>query len=340
MRSWLGLLVVGCIGLAGCSGAVGGEDEAGGPGLVMLDAEARAAGFSLVTEQGMSVPVAPAALEGKVSLVGPGQRFPLVGAAGELLVVSGRRGKLVARSLGSEVDADAVRVEGTEEGVRALAARLGARVTAGGVLRAPGLVARLAHEELPAGVSAVEVVDVEEAAQVAVARVAAEAASGSTPFSAGDARFASFGPLGEHALACGDPTAGTWVSVPRFNERFEDWRVFTLEVPAGSEPGAMRGTLHAHIWSGGPEDAAPDECRKGMMDYRVSMETVGVRGEDGSVRVDAGPWALEEGSCGETPGYNPDHLVGRVEGGAIRSVNNDGGRAVNDPVGFERVSCE
>jgi hypothetical protein len=343
MRSLMVLVVMGSVGLLGCAGATSDGAEEGAPALVMLDAEARASGFSLVTAEGKLAPVAPIALEGDVMLVGPGQRIPLAAVPGELLVVTGKRGTLVSRSVGAEVDADAVRVNGTEPSVRALASTLNAKITGEGPweLRAPGLVASLAHQEAPQGVSAIETVEVQAAAETARAAAVAAATSEATPFSSSDPRFASFGPLGARPLTCSDPAAGTWVSVPKFNATYEDWHVFTLHVEPGDRQGEIAGTVQAHIWSGGAEDLAPDGCEGNEMDYRVSMAATGLRAADGSVRFDSGPWQLEEGSCTQTArGYNPDHFSGLVSGGAIRSVNNDGGRAVNDPVGFERISCE
>ncbi len=64
-----------------------------------------------------------------MTLVGPGQRIPLVGAPGEVLVVTGKRGALVPRTLAKEVDGDAVRVSGSEPAVRALASSLNAKVS-------------------------------------------------------------------------------------------------------------------------------------------------------------------------------------------------------------------
>ena len=73
------------------------------------------------------------------------RRIPLSGAPGELLVVTGKRGLLVPHTLATEVDADALRVDGAEHSVRNLADALHARVSGAGPweLRAPGLVATM-----------------------------------------------------------------------------------------------------------------------------------------------------------------------------------------------------
>ncbi len=232
MRSLLGLVVMGgvSVALVGCmSGQGQGGEGREGASLAMLDSEARAAGFSFVTEDGKVAPVAPIELEGDVTLVGPGQRIPLVGAPGELLVVTGKRGMLVPHTLAAEVDADGVRVTGDEPSVRALAATLHARVSGAGPweLHAPGIVASLAHQPALSGVSAIEPIDLEASDQMALAAHAVAETEMVTPFSASDPRFTTFGDLGKGAPVCSDPALGTWVSVP---QRFENWHVFTLHV--------------------------------------------------------------------------------------------------------------
>ena len=79
MRSSVGLIWMGGVGLLGCAQGVGNGAEDVGQALVMLDGEARAAGFSLLTDDGKIAPVTPVEMEGEVTLVGPGQRIPLTG---------------------------------------------------------------------------------------------------------------------------------------------------------------------------------------------------------------------------------------------------------------------
>jgi hypothetical protein len=305
----------------------------------MLDADARAAGFALQTPEGKLAPVAPIELSGEVSLVGPGERTPLVGTPGELLVVTGKRGALIPHTLSTEVDADAVRVEGDAKAVRDLAARLRAAVTGDGPfeLRASGLLANLAHVDAT-GVTSILPIDVSLHPEV---MEAAQAADQAVAFSAKDPRFADFAGLGSNSRMCSDPILGTWVSVPKFSKYYQDWHVMTLHVQPGDEPGAVLGTVSAHVWSGGSQDVVAGPCTENGMNYEVSMPAVGHRGSDGAMRFDAGPWTLDKTTCtGAEWGYNPDHFTGVVDGRAIRTLNNDGGRSVNDPFGFERISCE
>jgi len=308
----------------------------------MLDGEARAAGFSLITDEGKIAPVTPVEMEGDVALVGPGQRIPLTGVPGEVLVVTGKRGALVGRALSTEIDADAVRVDGAEPSVRALASSLGAKVVGQGPweLHAPGIVKSLAHQSATEGVQSIEVLDAKAPSQ-GVQAAAVQAVDEVRPFSSSDTRFASFGVLGGHAPVCPDPAAGTWVSVP---QHFAGWHVFTLHVEPGSSPNLVTGTVDVHVWSGGASEEPPASCDGTELDVRVSMPAIGVRGEDGSLRFDAGDWHLDRNSCSSAGAgsfnYLPDHFAGAIEGGGFRSLNHDGSAFDSAPVGFERVSCD
>lgn len=342
IRSTVALILMGGVGLVGCAGGeVAGEEGAGKPALVMLDGEARAAGFSLVTHEGKVAPVTPIELEEGAVLVGPGQRIPLSGAPGELLVVTGKHGTLVGRTLATEVDADAVRVDGNEKSVRALASLLGARVTGAGPweLRARGIVTALSHQGPVEGVTSMEILDVK--ATTAAVMAAAAAATDARPYSSADPRFASFGLLGARSPVCEDPSLGTWVSIP---QHFEHWHAFTLHVERGAHPGELAGTVDAHVWAGGAGEEPPDSCSWSELDVRVTMAATGTRAADGGFRFDGGSWSFDRSSCSTGVhsgfGYLPDHFVGGMEGGALRTVNQDGSRFDNAPVGFSRISCE
>jgi hypothetical protein len=55
-----------------------------------------------------------------------------------------------------------------------------------------------------------------------------------------------------------------------------------------------------------------------------------------------GRWRLDRMICRRGPfGYNLDNLSGRVDHTRheFQSVNNDGGRSVNEPMVFRRVRC-
>lgn len=140
---------------------------------------------------------------------------------------------------------------------------------------------------------------------------------------------------------CKDPIAGVWKS-HSYDEVFRDWTIFTLEI-LRPEPGIDRftGRITNHSWQAEPHESSPPPCR-GELRYIVSMSAEGtvVNG-----RIDfygIGTWSLDDVPCGHwNMGYNLDHFSGQIDPDLMefQSVNNDGGRAVNDPVVFRRVAC-
>jgi hypothetical protein len=141
---------------------------------------------------------------------------------------------------------------------------------------------------------------------------------------------------------CQDPVAGVWKSHSWDNAHL-DWTIFTLEVKR-VEPGgpALVGAITNHTWIGKPEESQPGVCRN-LLRYLVSMDArgtvVGGEIEFGGI----GEWHLDEVLCGDwgSMGYNLDNFSGTIdpELHEFQSVNNDGGRAVNDPTVFRRVAC-
>jgi hypothetical protein len=140
---------------------------------------------------------------------------------------------------------------------------------------------------------------------------------------------------------CTDPIAGIWKS-HSYDQLFVDWTVFTIDIKREA-PGVDRfkGTITNHSWEGTPEQTSPPPCTGGLR-YVVSMDAEGTV-IDGKIDVwGIGSWRLDEVLCGYwNMGYNLDHFSGQIDPDLMefQSVNNDGGRAVNDPVVFRRVSC-
>lgn len=141
-----------------------------------------------------------------------------------------------------------------------------------------------------------------------------------------------------------DDIEGVWKS-HQYDPRHGDWTEFTLEIRrVADKPGELLGKIFNHSWDGPPTEEQPGPC-KGAQRYRVSMEAVGTFDEaNGRILFRATRWKLDEVVCGALSGgwgYNLDRFTGTVEPERqeFQSVNNDGGRAVNDPTVFRRVRC-
>lgn len=140
---------------------------------------------------------------------------------------------------------------------------------------------------------------------------------------------------------CTDPIAGVWKS-HSYDNLFLDWTVFTLDMHREA-PGVDRfkGTITNHSWDGTPEQTSPPPCTGGLR-YVVSMDAEGTV-VDGKIDFyGIGTWRLDEVLCGFwNMGYNLDHFSGQIDPELyeFQSVNNDGGRSINDPVVFRRVKC-
>lgn len=141
--------------------------------------------------------------------------------------------------------------------------------------------------------------------------------------------------------ACKDSVAGVWKS-HSYDTRFRDWTIFTLEIErVESGKDEFVGRITNHSWQAEPHESSPPPCR-GELRYVVSMDAQGVV-QDGRINFwGVGTWSLDEVLCGSwNMGYNLDHFSGQIDPELMefQSVNNDGGRAVNDPVVFRRVHC-
>lgn len=142
---------------------------------------------------------------------------------------------------------------------------------------------------------------------------------------------------------CTEPITGRWKS-HQYTPRFSDWTIFVLDVRRveGSEP-RLEGTISTHHWEGGPDQEEPGPCRPGQEEWLVSMDAAGTVNAEGRIAFwGVGKWRLDRVVCNHGPGgYNLDHFTGVIDADLqeFQSVNNDGGRAVNEPTLFRRVSC-
>ncbi len=150
--------------------------------------------------------------------------------------------------------------------------------------------------------------------------------------------------------SCQDPIEGIWMS-HKYELPGDEWMIFTLEVhraqgaavnaPPGA-PIALVGRIQAHAWLGaGPRASSPPPCSSGLSHWTVEMTA---QGQVVDRRVDfwGTHWSIGNVFCGPRYfGYNLDHFSGEIDPTIqeFQSVNNDGGRAVNDPTVFRRVRC-
>ena len=142
--------------------------------------------------------------------------------------------------------------------------------------------------------------------------------------------------------ACKDPVAGVWQS-HSYNEMYREWGRFTLTVRRveGSET-ALEGEIVNESWYGPETESVRGPCL-GRLQYLVSMPAVGSYVGD-TVEFHGTDWKMEEELCAVTDsfGYNLDRFSGLIDHDIqeFQSVNNDGGRYINVPTVFRRVSCD
>ena len=131
----------------------------------------------------------------------------------------------------------------------------------------------------------------------------------------------------------------------KFYPEYGDWYIFTLRVRR-KQPGApqLTGEIQAHVWTGAVGDVQPPACRMGLSHWTVLMTAEGLVQPPGVIRFWGTSWRPEQAFCGRAPlpgEYNLDHFSGTIDPAIqeFQSVNNDGGRSVNDPTVFRRVGC-
>jgi hypothetical protein len=152
---------------------------------------------------------------------------------------------------------------------------------------------------------------------------------------------------------CQDPVEGVWMS-HKYEPPYDEWMIFTLQIhrdPRGAQaptvlgvPGRipLAGYIQAHAWFGsGPQASAPPPCTSGQSHWEVAMTA---EGHVTGMRVEfwGTSWNISAVHCGSRYfRYNLDHFTGVIDPAIqeFQSVNNDGGRAINDPTVFRRVRC-
>lgn len=143
------------------------------------------------------------------------------------------------------------------------------------------------------------------------------------------------------AADCSDPVEGVWRS-HQFHEGYQEWGIFTLEIHrVPGDPSELTGRISNRSWYGPATMSEPGQC-EGRLDYLVTMNARGSF-EGGVVTFHGTDWSLDEVYCGSRWGfaYNLDRFSGAIdpEIQEFQSVNNDGGRYIDVPTVFRRVSC-
>ena len=142
------------------------------------------------------------------------------------------------------------------------------------------------------------------------------------------------------SLTCRDPVAGTW-EARRYSPRYHDWALFTLHIRHATE-NRLRGTITARMWSGSASDTVPPVCGPLTHDYTVRMDAAGHFDGRQFYFAAASGHRVIRATC-PAPGfaYNEDRFRGSLAAPEVLdTVNNDGGREINAPYRFRRVSCD
>jgi hypothetical protein len=140
---------------------------------------------------------------------------------------------------------------------------------------------------------------------------------------------------------CDDPIEGEWRG-KKYETPYGNWFAVTLEVRRAA-PGSnlLTGRILARLWYATARDVEPPPCSRAILrDYEVEMPAQGVA-EGHAIRFGASSYRIRAVHCGRVENYNPDNFSGVIDPAIqeFQSVNNDGGRAVNDPMVFRRVRC-
>lgn len=139
---------------------------------------------------------------------------------------------------------------------------------------------------------------------------------------------------------CTDPVEGVWMS-HKYNPDYDEWMIFTLWVHRGAD-NQLSGNIEGHAWfGGGPRASEPPACSELSSHWVVAMTALGTVAER-RIEFWGTAWHVQQVFCGpQHIGYNLDHFTGTIDPAIMefQSVNNDGGRAINDPTVFRRVRC-
>jgi len=140
---------------------------------------------------------------------------------------------------------------------------------------------------------------------------------------------------------CTDPVEGVWLS-HAYQPRYTEWSMFQLVVHRRA-PGSpdLEVAISNHSWTGTPQESEPPaNCAGDRLHWTVVMTGAG-RTDDTHIEAWGTSWHVDHVFCSPWGGYNLDHFSGTIDRTLqeFQTVNNDGGRAVNEPTVFRRVRC-
>jgi len=148
------------------------------------------------------------------------------------------------------------------------------------------------------------------------------------------------------AASCQDNVEGTWLAL-KYEPQWREWYEYTLVIrrkdpkPEPGTPGPIEGEILSHYWVGSDSDEKPPACSPGRREIIVRMPGTGKVDAAGNLAFGSSSYTIDKAVCGAAGRYNPDNFSGKIDADRqeFQSVNNDGGRAVNDPTVFRRVRC-
>ncbi|MBN1605918.1 MAG: hypothetical protein JW940_04765 [Polyangiaceae bacterium] len=301
---WLGL----AMGTMACG--QGAEPS----GYVLIDREARAAGYRVEKDGRTESATLPLALEDaqEATLVNADSRQSLTAQPGEVVIVRGANAETERGMIGRDVEPDMLDLEAPEGVARELAAAVGGELDArGATWRLTALDAWELASQMPVPAEVVG------AAPVAIDAVATAelALTDETRASTGQASTGTVAPSlsaqgpGSSASRSTD-VAGTWQG-QLYSERHGAWYEFTVTMRQSAR--GLRGEVTAHSWSGTPDDPmVPAKCNGGER-WKVREAAQGTVGAEGTITLESQSWAVLKRCCGEAPApgeYALDHFVG------------------------------
>ncbi len=140
---------------------------------------------------------------------------------------------------------------------------------------------------------------------------------------------------------CTDELEGEWLALTH-SSTYDDWYQVRLTIKRTS-PGAqtVEGQMRVRFWFGDDNAMNPPPCTERRAQERVVIQPSLGTYIDNEVQFHAQSWSFAPESCFKSGRYNLDNYSGRIDHKLheFQSVNNDGGRAVNEPAVFRRVKC-